>query len=86
MSLVDDDKNSTSNMLQANCIYILLDMLSMPFKNTEDMEYGVNNKRIALNMAASNRLKILKYFNIHNERMKTPLKMNDWVNIDNEKI
>ena len=58
----------------------------MAFKDIEDMEYRVNNKRITLNIAATNRLKLLKYFNIHNERMKTPLKMNDWVNIDNEKI
>ena len=37
MSLVDDDKNSIINIIQANSIYILLDIMSMSFKCIEDI-------------------------------------------------
>ena len=82
MSLIDDDINSIRDMLQANGIYTLLDTLSMSFKDIYDIECVVNNKRITLNIAATNRLDILKSFSIHNESIKTPLRMNDWLNID----
>ena len=77
MSLVNDDKNSTSNMLLANDTYTLLEILGIYFKYIEDMKCRINNNSIKLSLASTNRLKILKYFNIHNEYMKSPLKMNN---------
>ena len=38
MSLIDDDSNGIRDMLQANGIYTLLEILSIPFKDIEDIE------------------------------------------------
>ena len=58
----------------------------MSLKYIEILKCRVNNKCVTLSMADTNRLKILNYFNIHNKRMKTPLKINDWMNVDNEEF
>ena len=84
MSLIDDDKNSTSNILQANGVYILFGTLNIFFKDVNAIKYRVNNKRLTLNKTATNRLKILKSFSIQNELMKTPIKMNEWFNINSD--
>ena len=81
ISLIDDDSNIIYGILQVNGMYTLLDILSMTFQDIEDIECRVNNKLQSVNMDATNRLKILKSFSIHNERMKTPIRMNDWHNV-----
>ena len=58
MSLIDDDSNGIRDMLQANGIYTLLDILIMSSRDIEDIECRVNNKVRALNIVATDRLKI----------------------------
>ena len=84
MSLNDDESNGIRGMLQANGVYTLLDILSISFKYIENIECKVNNKRQTLNVAATNRLIILKSFSIHKERMKTPIRMNEWISVDSD--
>ena len=86
MSLIGDESNAIHDILQANNIYALLDTPSIPFKDIEDIECRVNNKHQTINIAATNRLKILKSFSIHKERMKTSLRMNGWINMYNDQF
>ena len=86
MSLIDDDSKIIRDMFQTNGIYTLFSTISMSFKDVKDIECRVNNKRQTLNITATNRLKILKYFIIHNECMKPPLRINDWLSIDSDQF
>ena len=72
MSLIDDDTHVIYDILQVNGIHTLLKNLSIPFQDIDGIKRIVSNKRQLLNMAATNKLKILKSFNIHNKLMKTP--------------
>ena len=65
-----------------NGVDTIFDILSIPFKDIEDIECRINNKCIKLNLANINRLKILKSFHMHNEQTKTPLNLNDWLNLE----
>ena len=58
----------------------------MSFKDIENIECRVNNKLQTFNIAVTNRLKILKFFSIHNERIKIHIIMNEWFNIDNSQF
>ena len=60
MLLIDDESNGIRDILQANSIYTLFGILSMSFEDIEDTECKVNNRRQTLNIAATNRLNILK--------------------------
>ena len=82
ISLIDDETNSTYNMLTDNGINTILDFLSMSFKNIEDIEDRVDKKRIKLSLANTNRLKVLKSFHIYNAQKGSPLNVNDWMNLD----
>ena len=82
VSLIDDDSNSTQNMLLANEIHTILDVLIIPFKDIEGMDFRVNNKCIQLSIDSTNRIKLSQYFHMHNERMKVPLNMTDWMNLN----
>ena len=73
VSLIDNETNSTYNMLMENGIHTILDILSISFKNIEYIEGRIDKRRTKLSLANTNRLKLLKYFHIHNERIKTPL-------------
>ena len=74
MSLIDNDSNGIRDILQANGIYTLLDIMNISFKHIEDIECRFNNTRQTLNIAATSRLNMLKSFSIHKERIKRPLR------------
>ena len=84
ISLIDDEKNSTYNMLTENGINTILDFLSMSFKHIEDIEVRVDKKYIQLSLANTNRLKVLKSFHIYNAQKRSPLNMNAWMNLDKD--
>ena len=72
-------KNCQYNMLTDNGINTILDFLSMPFKNIEDIEVRVDNRCIKLSLTNTNRLNILKSFHIYNAQKRSPLNVNDWM-------
>ena len=80
--LVDDETNSTYNMLIENGIWTILDILSMSFKDIEDIEDKIDKRRIKLSLANTNILKVVKSFHMHNEQTGTTLNMDDWLNLE----
>ena len=82
VSLLNDATNSTYNMIIENGIYTILDILILSFKDIEDIECRIDNKRVKLSMTDNNRLKLLKSCHMHNKRTGVPLNINDWLNIE----
>ena len=54
--LVEDESNSTYNILLINGICAVLDIMSISFKDLEYIEYRFSNKRVKLSMDNTNRL------------------------------
>ena len=86
ISLIDDETNSTYNMLTDNGSYTILDFLSMSFKNVEDIEVRVDKRCIKLSLANTNRLKVLKSFRIYNAQKRSTLNVNDWMNLEKDEF
>ena len=82
VSLIDDETNSAYNMLTENDINTILDVLSMSFKNIEDIEGRIDKRRTKMSLANTNRLKVLKSFHIHNGRIGTPFSVADWLDLE----
>ena len=82
VSLIDDETNSTYNMIIDNGINTILDALSMPLKNIEDIEGRINKRHTKLSLANTNRLKVLTSVHIHNERIGAPLNEADWLDVE----
>ena len=82
ISLIDNETNSTYNMLMENSINTILDFLSMPFKNIEGIEDRVDKKCIKLSLTNTNKLKVLESFYIYKAQKGSPLNVNDWMNLD----
>ena len=68
VSLIDNEIDSTYNMCIENDIRTILDILSISFKYIEVIEYKIDNKRIQLSIANTNRLKVLRAFRMLNEQ------------------
>ena len=56
-SLIDDEINTTYNMLIENGIHTILDILNMSFKYLKNIEGRIDRRRIKLSLANTNRLK-----------------------------
>ena len=59
ISLIDDETNSTDNILIESDTNTILDILSMPFKNIEDIKGRVDKRHTKLSLTNINRLKVL---------------------------
>ena len=73
-------------MLTENGIDSILDLLSMPFKDIENIEFRVDKRRITLSLTNTNRLKVLTSFHIYYTQKISPLNMNDWLSLKKEKF
>ena len=86
ISLIDDETNSTYNMLIDNGINTMPDLLIMSFKHIEDIEDRVDKRCIKLSLYSTNRLKVLKSFHLYSAHEVLPLNMNDSMSLKKEEF
>ena len=61
VSLIDDETNSTYDILTDNCIYTILHVLSTFLINIEDIEGRINKRRTQLSSAKTKTIDIFSH-------------------------